>query len=155
MVVLPPCKSPLYYGEDQEIRGFSVIECITKNSVISLFCPPTSLKLLYLCFVIDYGVADENLKDSSDHYIVFAEAYLSVILYLTASIFCAGRNIHVIPTTSCWQKVNISRGVSICSVLVPCNIALAASLVSHLCHHKGSFYDLWQGNTICLYLEVL
>ena len=45
--------------EDQEIRGFSVIiECITKNSVISLLCPPTSLELLYLCFVIDYGVAD-------------------------------------------------------------------------------------------------
>ena len=38
--------------------------------------------------------------------------------------------IHVIQTTSFWQKVNISRGVSICSVLVLCKLGLAASLFS-------------------------
>ena len=65
--------------EDQgsyEIRGSSVMECITKDSVIALYSPSSALELFYLCKVIKFGTAIDELKDDSDHVIQKGQPYI-------------------------------------------------------------------------------
>ena len=51
--------------EAYEIRSESVSSVLTKNTTIALYSSSNSLELFYLCKVIDFGVAIENMVD--DH----------------------------------------------------------------------------------------
>ena len=52
--------------EDYHIRGSNVMGCISKDSIIALFTPPSSFELFYLCHVYVYVIALEDMKDDSD-----------------------------------------------------------------------------------------
>ena len=45
--------------EEYNIRGSNIMECISKDSVIALFSPSSSLELFYLCHVYDFGIAQD------------------------------------------------------------------------------------------------
>ena len=55
--------------EAYEIRSESVSSVLTKNTTIALYSSSNSLELFYLCKVIDFGVAIENMVDDYNHII--------------------------------------------------------------------------------------
>ena len=67
--------------ERYELRSESVLEALTKESVIALFSPSNSLELFYLCHVLDFGVATEDLKDENNHRIGKDCPYILVNYY--------------------------------------------------------------------------
>ena len=52
-----------------EIRSESVSIVLTKDTTIALYSSSNSLELFYLCKVIDFGVAIENMVDDYNHII--------------------------------------------------------------------------------------
>lgn len=42
-------------GRGDQIRSYNLIDIIEQGNAIELYSPPTSLGLLYLCKVIDFG----------------------------------------------------------------------------------------------------
>ena len=54
-------------AEACELRSESVNSVLTKNTTIALYCSFNSLELFYLCEVIDFGVAIENMVDEYNH----------------------------------------------------------------------------------------
>ena len=54
-------------AEACELRSESVNSVLTKNTTIALYCSFNSLELFYLCKVIDFGVAIENMVDEYNH----------------------------------------------------------------------------------------
>ena len=56
-------------NELHEMRSDSVFDVIKKDGVIALYSSPNSLELFYLCKVKEFGIAQENLIDSSNHII--------------------------------------------------------------------------------------
>ena len=55
--------------ERYEMRSSTGIEAIQKKTVIGLFSPPNSLELFYLCKVVEFGIAEQDLNDSYNYYI--------------------------------------------------------------------------------------
>ena len=58
-----------YDSETYELRSESVNSVLTKKTTIALYSSSNSLDLLYLCKVIDFGVAIENMVDEYNHII--------------------------------------------------------------------------------------
>ena len=58
-----------YDAEAYELRSESVNSVLTKKTTIALYSSSNSLYLLYLCKVIDFGVAIENMVDEYNHII--------------------------------------------------------------------------------------
>ena len=56
-------------AEAYELRSESVNSVLTKNTTIALYSSSNSLELFYLCKVIDFGVAIENVVDEYNHII--------------------------------------------------------------------------------------
>ena len=56
-------------AETYELQSESVNSVLTKNTTIALYTSSNSLELLYLCKVIDFGVAIENMVDEYNHII--------------------------------------------------------------------------------------
>ena len=56
-------------AEAYELRSESVNSILTKNTTIALYSSSNSLELFYLCKVIDFGVAIENMVDDYNHII--------------------------------------------------------------------------------------
>ena len=63
-----------------EIRGDSVLAAISKGNIVALYSPPNSMELFYLCKVIDFGVASENLIDKYNHAIPVGSKYLAKVM---------------------------------------------------------------------------
>ena len=64
--------------EQYELRSSSVLVVIQKGSVIALFSPENAIELFYLCKVIDYGVATDELSDTNNHHIGRGTPYILV-----------------------------------------------------------------------------
>ena len=56
--------------EKNELQSESVFDVIEIGSFVTLFSSTTSFELLYLCKVIDFGIAEENMQDSYNHLIM-------------------------------------------------------------------------------------
>ena len=56
-------------AEAYELRSESVKSGLTKNTTMALYSPSNSLELFYLCKVIDFGVAIENMVNGYNHII--------------------------------------------------------------------------------------
>ena len=56
-------------AEAYELRSESVNSILTKNTTIVLYSSSNSLELFYLCKVIDFGVAIENMVNGYNHII--------------------------------------------------------------------------------------
>ena len=56
-------------AEAYELRSESVNSILTKNTTIALYSSSNSLELFYLCKVIDFGVAIENMVNGYNHII--------------------------------------------------------------------------------------
>ena len=54
-------------NEQYEIRGESVLEAIQKGSIIASYSEQKSMELFYLCKVVEFGYASENLCDHYNH----------------------------------------------------------------------------------------
>ena len=67
--------------EEYNIRGLRIMECISKDSVIALFSPSSSFELFYLCHVYDFGIAQENMKDDSDHIVFKGQPFIKCKYY--------------------------------------------------------------------------
>ena len=63
-------------AETYELRSESVNSVLTKNTTIALYTSSNSLELLYLCKVIDFGVAIENMVDEYNHIILQGSRYI-------------------------------------------------------------------------------
>ena len=63
-------------AEACELRSESVNSVLTKNTTIALYCSFNSLELFYLCKVIDFGVAIENMIDEYNHIIPQGSRYI-------------------------------------------------------------------------------
>ena len=46
--------------------------------MIALFSPENAIELFYLCKVIDYGVATDELSDTNNHHIAKGTPYILV-----------------------------------------------------------------------------
>ena len=56
-------------AEAYELRSESENSILTKNTTIALYSSSNSLELFYLCKVIDFGVAIENMVNGYNHII--------------------------------------------------------------------------------------
>ena len=56
-------------AESYKLRSESVNSVLTKNATIALYSSSNSLELFYLCKVIDFGVAIENMVNGYNHII--------------------------------------------------------------------------------------
>ena len=65
-------------NQKYELRSNSVLEVISVNDVIALFSSSTSLELFYLCKVLSFGIAEQNLKDKNNHCIGKGGLYIEV-----------------------------------------------------------------------------
>ena len=66
--------------EEYEMRSSTVLEIIEKGDVVALYSD-TSFDLFYLCKVISFGVAQEQLIDKYNHVIEKGAPYLEVQYY--------------------------------------------------------------------------
>ena len=72
------------YGDDDaesdaeayELRSESVNSVLTKNTTITLYSLSGSLELFYLCKVIEFSVAIENMVDEYNHIISQGSCYI-------------------------------------------------------------------------------
>ena len=71
----------IYVNDTSCIVCESVLEVVTKGSVIALFSPSNSLELLYICKVLDYGVATEDCIDENNYHIEKNSPYVLVTYY--------------------------------------------------------------------------
>ena len=55
--------------EAYELKAESVDSILKKNTTIALYFASSSLELFYLCKVLDFGIADENMIDDYNHLI--------------------------------------------------------------------------------------
>ena len=55
--------------EAHELKAESVNSVSSRNTTIALYSASSSLKLFYLCKVLDFGIADENMVDDYNHLI--------------------------------------------------------------------------------------
>ena len=65
-------------NEKYELRSNSVLKVISVNDVIALFSSSTSLELFYLCKVLSFGIAEQDLKDENNHCIEKGSPYIEV-----------------------------------------------------------------------------
>ena len=65
-------------NEKYELRSNSVLEVISVNDVTALFSLSTSLELFYLCKVLSFGIAEQDLKDENNHCIEKGGPYIEV-----------------------------------------------------------------------------
>ena len=63
-------------AESYKLRSESVNSVLTKNTTIALYSSSNSLELFYLCKVIDFGVAIENMIDEYNHIIPQGSRYI-------------------------------------------------------------------------------
>ena len=68
-------------AEAYELRSESVNSILTKNTTIALYSSSNSLELFYLCKVIDFGVAIENMVDEYNHIIPQGSRYIECQYY--------------------------------------------------------------------------
>ena len=64
--------------EKYEMRSDSVLEVLCVGDVIALFSSSRSLELFYLCKVVNFGVAEKDLKDENNHCIEKGAPYVEV-----------------------------------------------------------------------------
>ena len=67
--------------EAYELRSESVNSVLTKNTSIALFLSSNSLELFYLCKILDFGIADENLVDEYNHIVPQGSRYIECQYY--------------------------------------------------------------------------
>ena len=72
------CKNFGKFCDWAQIRDIyvSYISAIVKGNIIALYSPPNSMELFYLCKVLDFGIANENLIDKYNHVILKGNKYL-------------------------------------------------------------------------------
>ena len=63
--------------QNQQIRGDCVFELLQKESFIAIFSPPNSRELFYICKVLYFGVADEDLTDNYIHFILKGSSFIT------------------------------------------------------------------------------
>ena len=68
-------------AEAYKLRSESVNSVLTKNTTITLYSSSNSLQLFYLCKVIDFGVATENMVDEYNHIILRGSCYIKCQYY--------------------------------------------------------------------------
>ena len=68
-------------AEAYELTSESVNSVLTKNTTILLCASSNSLELCYLCKVIDFGVAIENMIDEYNHMILQGSRYIECKYY--------------------------------------------------------------------------
>ena len=68
-------------AEAYKLRSESVNSVLTKNTTITLYSSSNSLQLFYLCKVIDFGVAIENMVDEYNHIILQGSCYIKCQYY--------------------------------------------------------------------------
>ena len=68
-------------AEAYELTWESVNSVLTKNTTIVLYASSNSLELCYLCQVIDFGVAIENMVDEYNHIILQGSRYIKCKYY--------------------------------------------------------------------------
>ena len=64
--------------EQYELRSESVMEIIQNGSIIALFSPSNALELFYLCKVVDFGRASEDMMDRNKHVVLTGQPYIKV-----------------------------------------------------------------------------
>ena len=62
--------------EEYELRSDSILAIIRIGNIIALFSPPSSFELFYLCKVVNFGVAQIELKDEYDHVILDGQSFI-------------------------------------------------------------------------------
>ena len=62
--------------EAYELRAESVNSILNKNTTIALYSASNSWELFYLCKVLDFGIADENMVDDYNHLIPKGSKYM-------------------------------------------------------------------------------
>ena len=68
-------------AEAYKLRSESVNSVLTKNTTTALYSSSNSLELFYLCKVIDFGVAIENMVDEYNHIIPQGSRYIECQYY--------------------------------------------------------------------------
>ena len=58
------------------MRSHSIPGVISRGDVIALYSPPNSLELFYLCKVVDFGTATEQLKHKFNQVITIGSKYI-------------------------------------------------------------------------------
>ena len=62
--------------EAYELRSESVLDIIQKDSIIALYSPSKSIELFFLFKVLEFGVAESNMVDRNEHYIMKGEKFI-------------------------------------------------------------------------------
>ena len=101
-------------AEAYELRSESVNSILTKNTTIALYSSSNSLELFYLCKVIDFGVAIENMVDEYNHIILQGSRYIECQYYqkqketkLKIHYKLLPKNVYVFPTQVLSPLVNL------------------------------------------------
>ena len=101
-------------AEAYELRSESVNSILTKNTTIALYSSSNSLELFYLCKVIDFGVAIENMVDEYNHIIPQGSRYIECQYYqkqketkLKIHYKLLPKNVYVFPTQVLSPLVNL------------------------------------------------
>ena len=62
--------------EQYELRADSVLDVVQAGSYIALFSPPNALELFYLCKVLEFGVAVEDMQDDYNHTVLKGSKFI-------------------------------------------------------------------------------
>ena len=67
--------------EAYDLRAESANSVLSRNTTIALYSASNSLELFYLCKVLDFGIADENILDDYNHLIPKGSKYIKCQYY--------------------------------------------------------------------------
>ena len=62
--------------EAYELRAYCVFDILQRGSCIALFSHSSSFELFYLCKVLEFGTATEDMIDSYNHQITIGTKYI-------------------------------------------------------------------------------
>ena len=102
--------------EKYELRSISVLEVVDEGDVVALYSH-TNFEQFYLCKVVKFGVAEEQLRDGNNHVVEKGFPYLQVHYYEVKSNIikkpnviyrCLPKLVYVLPTQVMFPKVNVT-----------------------------------------------
>ena len=67
--------------EEYEMHSNTIINVITANTTIAIFSPENAVELFYLCKVLNFGIAEHELKDENDHVIPKGSQFIEAQYY--------------------------------------------------------------------------
>ena len=88
-------------AEAYELRAESVNSVLSRNTTIALYFASNSLELFYLCKVLDFGIADENLVDDYNHIIPKESEYTKCQYYQKQKESQSGIQYKLLPKSVC------------------------------------------------------